>query len=282
MAEISLATNPVIENNHLVEGVFRTGRIPPKSRQNKITEQSPGIAASLPNTQLPSQQSSQLQEAWGKAGAPKRFKGGEKESESQQFVQLLLKTKNFVFQDWGLRPMASFFNENVLNDTGKSLNYSSLSKMFRYGKPVPTKTVCTRLRAYIENELPRRTVDIENDGAEFSIFPFARKRVECLVHSPTEFEVEPHCLVKFGDARVKLSDVKSLYRPDKWAGSSGSSVQFWITDEIVNCLTNLYSSIAPLRKTFHFNSIFVSLKHGTYFGNNPESEECRNERWIGL
>lgn len=66
--------------------------------------------------------------------------------------------------------------------------------------------------------------------------------------------MEPSIISKIGDSQVSLSDMRRLVRPVHW---SGSERQFWITDEVVNIMTNLFAMMNTTEGTFFFSSILM-------------------------
>lgn len=203
VSEICEKTNPLRENSQIISGVFSPKRrkvhaplASPHSKKSILLDITDRVQE-LPETQLSQEHSALLQESWRKNRPGKRKTGEQKRQEMDQFVELLRNVKDNFLRSWGLRPMANFFTDHVLNDIGKSLNYSSFSKMFRHGKPVPSKTVCIKVRNFVENDLPYRSVDDELDTESFTVLPFAKTRIETLVSSPTEEEA-PSPLAKAG------------------------------------------------------------------------------------
>lgn len=145
---------------------------------------------------------------------------------------------------------------------------------------MPGRELCSQLEKFIQEELPRRTVNYEGSLDQFTLMPAAETRVRNLVERPVESETS--VLAQLGYTSFTVEDVRRLVRLENW---SGVESQFWISDNAINLMTNLFSAfLFPMdtRQVYYFSFLFAKTVRDLHFGVGTPQKQFREREGKGI
>lgn len=276
MHELSEELDPTISNQQLVKGVFAPKR---DLQPNLVTNQD--TPEDIPLTQQSQRNAVEVDESYCKS--PKRSMTPE---EQERFRLIFRTARREYFQDesgsqtWNGSRIAEFFTSNVLCTIDRKMDKSVVSRICGTGRGrLPGRVVCHKVMEYIERDLVKRTVDNEYDLEDFHLLPGAVRKVH--KHLRSSADDENQVLSEFGDTTFQALDFRRLVRLESW---SGEQSQFWITDNAVNLMTNLFAALLrpedpEVPMVYYFSSLTARKIHDVHFGvgfGNGLSEQGKN------